>query len=384
MRLGLRKRLIRLSIALAVAAVVVGAAAWLALATPMFEKISSGLLFLTSHDGPLVTYSEPGRPSGAVLWQPTRRSLQVQEVRREYVRDDGEKDQITFRVVEDPAGGRWLASAQGSNALVPSPDRTRCFFEGGWQLYLVDTATLDVSPLTAWEYRGKSTYQLAEEQARVVHWVCWPLWSADGKSVVFGTDRSSGFEIWRIDVVNRQETVLAASGSRMWIPRDWTDDGRLLIEHYQGQAGSDFLLLDLKSGTTEPLIHGLHTFSNGAYIVAYDDVEQTSGLILCDANRRTSTPLPPAPAGYAYQMPFVVSPGGNRMALWAVSKEGDRLVAVINMPTNAFTLKTYPEPETGRSSGWLMWIDDETLGIQCGDKNDPTSATYALKVGGPR
>ncbi|MCL6451801.1 MAG: hypothetical protein K6T75_10960 [Acetobacteraceae bacterium] len=42
--------------------------------------------------------------------------------------------------------------------------------------------------------------------------------------------------------------------------------------------------------------------------------------------------------------------------------------------------RTYPAPGGAWSSGWLVWLDDDTLAVQSGGKNDPTAAMYALKV----
>jgi hypothetical protein len=367
------------------AVLVIGTCAWLAIATPLFEKIGSGLMFKSPGGGPLVTYGEPGKSVEAVLWQPTgSTNLKVYEVQRGYLLDDGREAQAAITVSEDSSGNRWLQAAEGTSGLVPSLDCALYFFQGGRQLYLVDARSLEITPLTSWEYNGKSVYRLAEEQSRSVHWVYRPLWAPDGRSVVFGTDRSGENEIWRVSAIDRRETVLASSDAQVWLPRFWADDGRLVIQHMQEQAGSDFLLLDTQSGAVENLLHATLSSVSPPFIVTYDDVEQTHGLLLYDVNSRTSVALPPTPNGHMYQFPLVVSPGGTRLAAWLSSKQGTSLLGIVDLVAEPTTILTYPEPQGAHGSGGLMWLSDDTVAVQCGDKNLPGAATFALKVGGAK
>lgn len=384
-RRRIRRRYVLFGVAVGVAALVVAASAWLALATPLFQKIGSGLMFKSPGDGPLVTYGEPGTPAEAVVWHPMgSTTLEVREVSRDYPMDDGTQARAAIVVAEDADGNRWLQAAEGTSGLESSPDRSQYFFQGGRQLYLVDAKSLDVTPLTSWEYQGKSVYRLAEERGRAVHWVYHPLWAPDGGSVVFGTDRSGTNEIWRVSVTDRQETVLADSGERVWLPRFWADDGRLLIEDSQDQGGSNFFVLDPQSGATEFLVHGMLSDVCAPFVITLDDVEQTGGLLLYDVNRRTSVSIPPAPEGARYQFPFVVSPDRARLAMWLAGRQGTRLLGVLDLAASPVVVASYPEPQGARGSGWLTWLDDDTVAIQCGNKNLPGSATYALKVGGAK
>jgi len=97
-----RRRCVLFGVAVGVAALVVVASAWLALATPLFQKIGSGLMFKSPGDGPLVTYGEPGTPAEAVVWHTMgSTTLEVREVSRDYLVDDGTQAQAAIAVAED-------------------------------------------------------------------------------------------------------------------------------------------------------------------------------------------------------------------------------------------------------------------------------------------
>jgi len=383
-RSRVRRRYVLLGVAAGVAALAIAAGAWLALATPAFKKIGPGLMFKSSGGGPLVTYSEPGAPAEAVAWDSTGGTrLQVREVKRDYALDDGTQLQATIRVVEDATGNRWLQAAEGTSGFEPSPDHSLYFFVYGHQMYLVSAASLEITRLTSWGYHGKSVYQLAQEQGRIVHWVYHPLWAPDGQSVVFGTDRSGRHEVWRVDAVDRQETVLVDSGDRGWLPSFWSDDGRLVVQYVEDRVGSDYLLVDLQSGASEFLVHGAHSDACPPFIVTFDDVEQTAGLLLYDVDQRTSARIPPPPDGFMYQLPLVASPSHVRIAAWLANKSGSRILGVLNLNANPISVTTYPEPPAGRG-GRVMWLDDETVAVQRGDKHLLNSATFSLNVGGAK
>ncbi|MCL6451394.1 MAG: hypothetical protein K6T75_08890 [Acetobacteraceae bacterium] len=374
-------RYVFLGVGLGVLALAIAGGTWLAMATSPFEKVGSGLMTQAGPGAPLVTYSGPGQAAEAVLWQPTeRKPLKVEEVQREYPRDDGTTDVITIRVMEDSAGNRWLAAALGSNPLIPSPQGSLYFFESQCQLYLVDARTLEVLPLTSWEYQGKSRPQLCRERGVSVAWAHWPLWTPNGEAVVFLTNRSGTRQLWKIDVASREETVLADWGSRACYPHFWADDGRLLMGRRVDQV-TEYFLFDLKTGNAEELVSSrLTTVFEAPYIMLFDGVPLTRGS-LYDVNRRTTAPLPLPPPGYFYQLPYRVSPNRERIALWIANQQRSHFVAVIDCNAVPLVLRTYPAPGRAWSSGWLVWLDDDTLAIQTGGKNDPAAAMYALKVG---
>lgn len=372
-----------LGVGIAVAVLAMGTGTWFAVGGSLCQRLSHRHMTVVAPEGPVVVCEKPVQRAQAAQWREMSVTpLKVSGIHPGYTRDDGTRGKMAFRLAEDEEGHRWLAPMPGCNPPIPSPDRSLYFFEDGGQLYLLDSETLEVAPLTPWDYQGKSRPELVEERGSPVFWVGWPLWAPDGCSIVYTTDRSGEFELRQLDVATRTESVITSCAGRNWLLHSWTNDGRLLVQDYVGGSSPDaFFLLDRETGAREPLPLVVYlSCVEGPNIIAHQSPNLASSLVFYDVNRRRTAALPAAPQGYFYQMPFIPSPDGARMAFRLGTNSPEHRIGVIEVAADPPTLRTFQLPALTTDD--VIWLDDETLMVRSGDMNDPERVTYALTVGG--
>ena len=76
----------------------------------------------------------------------------------------------------------------------------------------------------------------------------FPIWSPDGRTLVFSSDRSGIPDLYRkpSSGIGQEERVL--SSPRMRFPTDWSRDGRTLVFQESTERGYDLMLLPMGSG----------------------------------------------------------------------------------------------------------------------------------------
>lgn len=376
-----RRNRFRIGLLLATLLVAAGGLAWGG--TTLYVRLGSGYLNQPELGAPLIGYTPGSEPSEALIWQPVASTTtDLRQIEIPYPTDDGSPGEVmTLRASTDADGRVHLTSARGCNPLVPSPDGRLYFFDGAGELYLVDADGPTVSRLTSWDYKGKSRRLLNAERGYAVRWADCPLWTPDGKSVVFLTDRAGAPELWRVDVQGGAETCVMSCTENHWYLHGWTKDGRLVVGVMKDGGEFDLYLVDLATKVTEHALHGYNYCVVAPYVAFCDSPEAAGMTLFCDLNTLAVTTLPSPPEGYVFRMPFTVSPAGTRLALWLSTKDGDYQVGIVDLETDPPALTTYPPPQPGRVTGGLYWLDDSTLGVQSGSIGDPDAATYALRVG---
>ena len=346
-----------------------------------YQRVGPGYMGQLKPGGPVVSYTPGGGPVEAVQWRlGEQRSLQVTVVDLQLIEEvTGETSNAKIRVIED-GNARWLAAARGTNPLVESPTGKLYLHYANDEAYVIDPCEVTETQLTASVYQGKSRVQLNSEQGFPVPWVHCPMWGPTGDSVVFATKRSGQWELWVVDVATRTEQVLAACGDKPGYPEGLTDTGHIVMRCPQEGGKADIWLVDPASGAKTLALQGYEAFVRGAFVLAWSGPETSSQLALYDLSARSSVILPAAPQGYAYRMPFDMSPDEARIALWLATNEGDRVAAILDVTENPARLKTYPPPAGSRTTGGLYWLDNATVAVQVGSVNDPAAATYSLRV----
>jgi eukaryotic-like serine/threonine-protein kinase len=79
-----------------------------------------------------------------------------------------------------------------------------------------------------------------------------PVWSADGKRLIFGSDRDSGMNLYQKDLATGSEDVILKSDAEIY-PTDWSRDGRFVVfEKRQSPAGARDLWVLPMSGDRRP------------------------------------------------------------------------------------------------------------------------------------
>jgi serine/threonine protein kinase len=68
----------------------------------------------------------------------------------------------------------------------------------------------------------------------------WPVWSPDGSSLAFASDRDGSFQIYRMGIGGMREAELLIESDRDLTPRDWSRDGLWLVYTKNAEeTGSD-------------------------------------------------------------------------------------------------------------------------------------------------
>ncbi len=128
-----------------------------------------------------------------------------------------------------------------------------------------------------------------------------PVWSHDGKTVVFASNRAGAFDLYRkISSGSGEEEILLKSNIDKY-PSDWSRDGRLL--YYSPGAQGDFDLWMLADGHATPLLQTKFDERNGR-------VSPSGRWIAYVSNETGSYEV--------YVLPFLPATGGK----WQISTTG--------------------------------------------------------------
>jgi Tol biopolymer transport system component len=195
-------------------------------------------------------------------------------------------------------------------------------------------AGTDDGDLFVYDINRKVTFPLTFGNDRDIR----PMWSADGRRVLFRSDDANGPSIYTQagDGSGSRERLLSVSGDGS--PNAMTPDGKTLVYSVVEQStGRDLWVLNLETRETRPLVvkpgeQGNPTFSpDGRWIVYHDETE----------------------GGYIYVRPFPVVDGAGTWrisdagAKWPVwSRDGKELFYV---STSGPSMMTVPVDLSGTS-----------------------------------
>lgn len=171
-------------------------------------------------------------------------------------------DTNQIHIVKMPGGARTqltFYSDRVGGALYPPAENGGFIFQkdigGGefFQIYRYDNATQDVTLLTDGKSRNTD-----------------PVWSHDGKKVVYGSTRRNGndVDLWVVEPADpKTDHLLAQLQGGGWSPLDWSRDGKTILAVEAISANESYLwLIDAASGEKTLL-----TPKGGSEKVAYNE-----------------------------------------------------------------------------------------------------------------
>jgi TolB protein len=88
------------------------------------------------------------------------------------------------------------------------------------------------------------------EQTQLTHnntYEASPVWSPDGKQIVFLSKRGSHFQLYLLDVGVDEEKQLTDLSATVHSPA-WSPDGKYLAYIQEGSMGSQINVLDMENG----------------------------------------------------------------------------------------------------------------------------------------
>jgi len=136
---------------------------------------------------------------------------------------------------------------------------------GNWDIWKIDLA------------QGGVTSRLTVDAAQDTD----PVWSPDGKEIVFASDRMGRLGLYRkvVDGSRPEEPLLAVDGPTLVVPTDWSRDGRYIL-YYQNRPGGYVNFALPLFGDGKPIhLFGPESFPYGARLspdgkwIAYASVE---------------------------------------------------------------------------------------------------------------
>lgn len=187
--------------------------------------VAAGVAPTWSHDGSRLAYMTSGRPDFATDWVNIGRNEERIEALRLTGTDPGS--------IETLARGIWPRFA-------PTDDRLTFVapISGNWDVYIRSAD-------------GTGLVRLTDDVATDTH----PVWSADGRSVVFLSDRQNRWDLYRVAVDGRGEPARLSDNHRREDQAELRPDGSLVaFTDRLGRSDSRILLLDPVRGSVRPLI----------------------------------------------------------------------------------------------------------------------------------
>jgi Tol biopolymer transport system component/predicted Ser/Thr protein kinase len=119
-------------------------------------------------------------------------------------------------------------------------------------------------------------------------WDDWPVWSPDGRQLIFASDRSGSFQLYRKDAGGTAPETQLTSGGNSKFPSDWSRDGKyVLYDEADPKTVTDVWVLPLEgnqAGKPIPVAQGpaderAGVFSPDGKWIAYSSSESGRGEI---------------------------------------------------------------------------------------------------------
>lgn len=187
--------------------------------------VAAGIAPTWSRDGSRLAYVASGKADFATDWERTGRN----------------DERIEAVVLEGPDAGQVEILANG---LWPrwAPNDDRLAFtarhESNWD---VQVRSPD----------GMSRVRLTDDPALDTY----PIWSADGRSILFLSDRRNRWDLYRVPSDHREDPIRVTDHQSREQRADLSPDGRIAaFNDTQARPGGRILLLDLASGVARPLL----------------------------------------------------------------------------------------------------------------------------------
>jgi Tol biopolymer transport system component len=138
------------------------------------------------------------------------------------------RDGKVMGAIDQPAGGvEYLNPAISPDGTIVAANRADPQ-TGSWHVWLIDIA------------RGNAASRLTTASASDFD----PVWSFDGKEIVYASDRGERLAFYRQSIVGGSATLVKdVSQVRFPIPSDWSQDGHILYQQLQRSVWA-FLLSD--------------------------------------------------------------------------------------------------------------------------------------------
>lgn len=188
--------------------------------------VAAGIAPSWSRDGKRLAYVASGKADFATDWERTGRN----DERIEAVRLDGPE---AGRVEVLASSGLWPRWAPNDDRLAFSAR-----FESNWD---VQVRSAD----------GLSRVRLTDDPALDTY----PIWSADGRSILFLSDRRNRWDLYRVPSDHREEPVRITDHQSREQHADLSPDGgSVAFNDVQARPGGRILVLNLGSGVAHPLL----------------------------------------------------------------------------------------------------------------------------------
>jgi serine/threonine-protein kinase len=140
-----------------------------------------------------------------------------------------------------------------------------------------------------------------------------PVWSVDGRHLLFGSDRGGDFDVYSQPADGSSEAVAVSVSPGMQVPHSITPDGTRVAVYEDGNLS----VLDLETSILQPLLHdgaehGISEVSPDGHWIAYEAVDSTGQFEVF------VRPFPEVEAGREK-----VSLNGGRFPRWGLPGSGE-------------------------------------------------------------
>jgi hypothetical protein len=270
-----------------------------------------------------------------------------------------------------------------SPSLIPSPTDPNLYLFGEGNALWTFTPGRDVRRLTAERVAEFDRAALAARQREgevILYWATDPVWSPDGRTIAYVTNREavaqggSGQAVWLLEPGTGRERPLLSVPDESFSAFGWL--GRELL--YTGPPGVG--AVDPATGTRRQLAFGLDVAAaaDGSAVAIADDVPHATRIQVLSTTGAATVPA--APPGSSYAAQAVFSPGGTRLLLLATTADGHgRRYYVFHRDTARLTPVSSPAEPPG---DWPSWLDDDTLLLPTVDPGTRQVNSWIVDVGG--
>jgi hypothetical protein len=255
-------------------------------------------------------------------------------------------------------------------------------------------APTGVEQLTADTVRGVARDTLRSQQregVRHLFWATSPLWSRDGSTVAYVTNRTwmltrpSGQEVWLADVRSRRERPLLSERGEFFSASGWL--GReLLYSRREGPISA----IDVRTGAGRAIAVGaVVTISpSGSRVLYMTSIGDAGFRAHVLAERGVVIGVPDPPAGERLDYGGTFSPNGDRLVLgtsFARDSGVTRALYVFDLGARRLTpLMQWSVREDRRHPAGPppAWLDDSTLLLTQFDRSTGLQSSTLLRLGG--